>query len=288
MRYLIAFILILSACGASSAATHPLPALSKALVGSEFQYTAKAGDSLASLSSRYGIKPNVLTWRNYLTSHSRILPGDVLTIDNRHIVPEVLNDGIVINIPQRFLFYFRQGQVDSYYPVGLGQADWRTPSRAFTIVSREKDKTWYVPSSIQREMRQKGQRVRTHVPPGPRNPLGRYWLGLSIPRVGIHATIAPQSIYQFRTHGCIRLHPDDAEDLWNKVAIGDPGEIIYQPVLLARLHDGRIFLEVHRDIYRSAGSPLAQVHAMAERDDLTGHIDWDRVQEVLNESTEIA
>ena len=52
------------------------------------------------------------------------------------------------------------------------------------------------------------------MPPGPDNPLGKHWLGLSIHGYGIHGTIAPSSIYQFRTHGCIRLHPDDIAELF--------------------------------------------------------------------------
>src|SRR5207244_4257585 len=58
-----------------------------------------------------------------------------------------------------------------------------------------------------------GKPVLTHVPPSPANPLGKYWLGLSIPGVGIHGTNAPSSIYNLQTHGCIRLHPDDIEKL---------------------------------------------------------------------------
>ena len=76
----------------------------------------------------------------------------------------------------------------------------------------QRHKEWIVPESIQEEMRREGKDVLTRVPPGPDNPLGRHWIGLSIGGIGIHGTIAPSSVYHFRSHGCIRLHPDDVEE----------------------------------------------------------------------------
>ena len=104
-------------------------------------------------------------------------------------------------------------------------------------------------------MRRDGKPVLTEVPPGPDNPLGRHWIGLSLPGIGIHGTIAPSSVYSFGSHGCIRLHPDDVADLFAQVRIGTPGEIIYYPLLLAQLPDGRVFAEIHPDIYRRGVSP---------------------------------
>ncbi len=82
--------------------------------------------------------------------------------------------------------------------MAVGRADWQTPLGDFTIVIKEEDPTWDVPLSIQQEMRRAGKRVVKSVPPGPANPLGRFWLGLSLDSVGIHGTIAPLSIYSLR------------------------------------------------------------------------------------------
>jgi L,D-transpeptidase ErfK/SrfK len=98
-------------------------------------------------------------------------------------------------------------------------------------------------------MRREGEAVKTCVPPGPDNPLGSHWLGLSIGGYGIHGTIAPASIYQFRTHGCVRAHPDDIAQLFNDVSRGTPGMILYRRLMIAHI-DGKIHLEVHRDIYK--------------------------------------
>jgi L,D-transpeptidase ErfK/SrfK len=82
--------------------------------------------------------------------------------------------------------------------------------------------------------------VKTRVPPGPDNPLGQYRLGLNLAGYGIHGTLAPTSIDRFRSHGCIRLHPDDIADLFGRVPIGTPGHITYTPLILARLTNDRI------------------------------------------------
>jgi L,D-transpeptidase ErfK/SrfK len=222
------------------------------LVGGEWIHAAVSGESWATIGAREGVAPSVLAARNGRTLKSPLKAGEILVIDNRHIVPDANaapeGNDIVVNVPQRLLFLFADGRLQASYPVAVGGRNWQTPLGDFAIVLREENPTWDVPASIQEEMRRAGKRVLTRVPPGPTNPLGKYWLGLSLDAVGIHGTIAPLSIYSFATHGCIRLHPDDIEDLYAQVAEGDPGRIVYEPVLVA-LDGGDVYLEVHRDPY---------------------------------------
>ena len=100
-----------------------------------------------------------------------------------------------------------------------------------------------MPESIQEEMRQAGKEVLNRVPPGPDNPLGKYWIGLSLGSIGIHGTIAPSSVYHFQSHGCVRLHPDDIESLYTESAVGKRGRFVYFPVLVAYVQE-RLYLEV--------------------------------------------
>ncbi len=58
------------------------------------------------------------------------------------------------------------------------------------------------------------------VPPGPDNPLGTRWMGLSAPGVGIHGTDEPTSIGYSASHGCIRMQVPDAEWLFDHVDVG--------------------------------------------------------------------
>lgn len=249
------------------------PLLSEQLVGGEFTYAVQPGDSLTAIGARFGVSSTLLASRNSLAPPARLKIAQALTVDNRHIVPRAIDDGIVVNIPQRMLYLFKESQARRAYPVALGKQDWPTPSGRFKIAVKEENPVWDVPKSIQEEMRREGKVVKTCVPPGPDNPLGKHWLGLSIEGYGIHGTIAPSSIYQFQTHGCIRLHPDDVAELFPAVERGTPVLLVYQRLLLAR-SGGRVFLEVHRDIYGKQPGAERELRQLADREDLTTQIDW--------------
>jgi L,D-transpeptidase ErfK/SrfK len=250
------------------------------IVGDEWVHQVVARETWGSIAARVGVDPQVLATRNGRTVRAPLRPGDVLGIDNRHIAPAVTGDGLIVNIPQRMLFHYWQGSVDAAYPVAAGQPDWPTPLGSFSIIEMETDPVWDVPLSIQDEMRRAGKPVVTRVPPGPDNPLGKHWMRLSFGSIGLHGTTAPASIYRLATHGCIRLHPDDIEALFYRVRLGEPGEVVYQPVLAA--FDGRaVYLEVHSDPYRLAGNPLRMATQLLDRLGLTDRVDaWDVVRVV--------
>lgn len=195
------------------------------VVGSESAYTVRRGDSLTSVGARFGVTVRVLAEANGLNEGSRLQIGQLLKIDNRHIVPRVEGVTIVVNVPQTMLFWAEPDGTPRGYPIAAGKPSWKTPLGDFTAAIKETDPTWDVPPSIQEEMRREGKPVLTHVPPSPENPLGKYWIGLSIPSVGIHGTNAPSSIYSLATHGCIRLHSDDIEELFSRIEVGEPQAI---------------------------------------------------------------
>lgn len=256
------------------------PPVSDAVVGGQLTYTVKKNDSLSSVGARFGIDVRTLAELNGLKPSARLKEGQELNIDNRHIVLRALEDGIIINIPQRMLFYFESGKLVAAYPVGLGRRDWPTMTGDFEVLEKEIDKTWIVPKSIQEEMAAEGKPVKTRVPPGPSNPLGKYWIRIS-PSCGIHGTNAPASVYKFQTHGCIRLSPEDIADLFVGVTVGTPVAIVYEPILLARLPDGKVYLEVHPDVYGKAGDPLETVKRLASAADVESMIDWQEVREIV-------
>ena len=66
-----------------------------------------------------------------------------------------------------------------------------------------------------------GRRLRSR-PPGPGNPLGTRWMGISAPYVGIHGTPDAASIGYSASHGCIRMRIPDAEWLFRRVDVGTP------------------------------------------------------------------
>lgn len=66
------------------------------------------------------------------------------------------------------------------------------------------------------------KRPRAVVAPGPRNPVGVVWIGLSKTHYGIHGTPQPSLIGQTQSHGCIRLTNWDASELAGMVKAGTP------------------------------------------------------------------
>lgn len=249
------------------------------IVGGWTVYEVKAGDTLASIGARFGVARASLIEMNQLTQAGVLSIGQPLVIDNTHLAAVDPRASLTINIAQRLLVFVEQGRVTAY-PITVGRRTWPTPVGAFTIVDKETNPAWDVPTSIQQEMKAQGKPVITRMAPSPLNPLGAHWLRLSLPGIGIHGTNAPSSIYSFASHGCIRMHPDDVAALFDRVSPGTPGVLIYQPVIFG-IVGGRVWLEANRDEYQRAPNALRYVRDAAQRGGVTEVIDWNVVDEVL-------
>lgn len=269
----------------------PLPCAARAdmLVGGRTVVSAEKGACLSGLGARFGIDWQVIAEENHFDPKKMCRRGQEFSLNNSRIVPKAVHDGIIINVPDRMLYFFRNGELVNAFPVGLGlsQKEWQTPIAPFLILRKTTNPTWIVPKSIQREMERKGQPVKTEVPPGKDNPLGRYALHTSLQNVLIHETIWPTSVYQWRSHGCVRVSPEFMEAFFSQVERGMTGEIIYQPVSVAVI-DGRVFLQVDKDIYKRIPSMEKEVQARIAERGLTSVVDWAKVQEMIKKKTGIA
>jgi lipoprotein-anchoring transpeptidase ErfK/SrfK len=105
------------------------------------------------------------------------------------------------------------------FAVATGQTVYPTPLGRFQIVVKWKNPWWYPPASPWA----KGEKP---TPPGPGNPLGTRWMGLSASGVGIHGTPQDGSIGYSLSHGCIRMHIPQAEWLFDHVDVGTPVYIV--------------------------------------------------------------
>jgi lipoprotein-anchoring transpeptidase ErfK/SrfK len=120
---------------------------------------------------------------------------------------------IVIRRGSNRLLLYNGMKYRRFFAVATGQSQYPTPLGRFKIVVKWRNPWWYPPASPWAA----GQKP---VPPGPDNPLGTRWMGLSAPGVGIHGTPSDGSIGYSVSHGCIRMHIPQAEWLFNHVAIG--------------------------------------------------------------------
>ncbi len=263
------------------------PATSHTIIGKKRIYTVRKGDTLRLIGAKFGVNWRLVAQQNRLNPRKNLRPGQKLTINTRKIVPKTVQEGIVINIPDRTLYLFKNRKLEKALPVGLGMTKWndmeiwQTPTGKFRVLSKIKDPAWHVPTSIQRKMKQEGKEVKTFVPPGDDNPLGKYALKTSLPGILIHSTIIPESVYTFSSHGCIRVLPGNMEDIFNAVPVNTSGEIIYQPVKFALSDDGRVFLEVHRDIYDRYENLRELTKNLIIRNNAESKVDWNKVNASL-------
>jgi lipoprotein-anchoring transpeptidase ErfK/SrfK len=100
------------------------------------------------------------------------------------------------------------------FEVATGQSTYPSPLGHFEVVIKERDPWWYPPVGSA------WAAGKQPVPPGPGNPLGTRWMGLSAPNVGIHGTPDAASIGYSASHGCIRMRIPEAEWLFNHVEVG--------------------------------------------------------------------
>jgi lipoprotein-anchoring transpeptidase ErfK/SrfK len=126
---------------------------------------------------------------------------------------------IVIHRGANRLYLYEGMHLFRIFPVATGQSIYPTPLGNFQIIVKWKNPWWYPPASPWAA----GEKP---VPPGPNNPLGTRWMGISSPGVGIHGTNNDASIGYSVSHGCIRMHVHDAEWLFNQVNIGTPVFIV--------------------------------------------------------------
>jgi L,D-transpeptidase catalytic domain len=148
-----------------------------------------------------------------LSSHSR-RPVVVKALVLKPAVTR-LNYGpiVVIRRESKGLYLYNGMRLVKTFGVATGQSSFPTPLGRFTVVTKARNPWWYPPDS-------EWARGEKPVPPGPGNPLGTRWMGLSAPGIGMHGTPDSASIGYSASHGCIRMHIPSAEWLFNHIDVG--------------------------------------------------------------------
>jgi lipoprotein-anchoring transpeptidase ErfK/SrfK len=126
---------------------------------------------------------------------------------------------VVIRRESKRLHFYRGMRLSKVFGVATGQSSYPTPIGHFTIVTMQRNPWWYPPDA-------EWARDQEPVPPGPGNPLGTRWMGLSVSAVGMHGTPDAASIGYSASHGCIRMRIAEAEWLFNRVRVGTPVFIV--------------------------------------------------------------
>lgn len=101
----------------------------------------------------------------------------------------------------------------------------KLPSRDATVVVTAPNPIYTFDPKMWPEVKEKVS-SKLEIPPGPRNPVGRFWIGLSLDGYGMHGTPNPELIGKTGSHGCFRLANWDAIRLGRMVRVGTPVKFV--------------------------------------------------------------
>jgi hypothetical protein len=161
-----------------------------------------------------------------------------LCFSNVFAAEETSNYNVQINVASRTLRLFSGGSIVKEYPIAVGKPSTKTPLGNFEIKNKFVNPYW------------KG------VAPGPNNPLGIRWMGISIRggSYGIHGNNTPTSISTFASGGCIRMYNNDVEELYSIIGVKTPVQIIYEDI------------EIKHDMYTDAPVVIIYPDAYKKKD----------------------
>lgn len=229
------------------------------MIGTDTSYTVQRGQNLANIARKSGVGLEHLTFANQLPVQLTATKKQHLRVPLRRILPrERVDNGLVINLPERGGYVFKDGQFAGFFPIAIGTLNRKTPMGHFKVISMQANPTWYPPAWAGRD---------SPVPPGEDNPLGDRWIGLNSPGLGLHATNAPDSVGGDVSHGCMRTYPGIAHKLFKYVHKGMPVWVIYEPVKFGNDETGRLTAQVFPDVYQHNNS-LSRAQAVLRREGL--------------------
>jgi L,D-transpeptidase ErfK/SrfK len=242
------------------------------------------GDTLPDIARHFSLGINEISAANPEVDVWVPEAGERVTLPLSFILPDAPRKGIVVNLAAMRLFQYKEDGTSLWvttYPIGIGTSERPTPTGTMHVARKAVRPTWYVPASIAREHREKGDILPAAVPPGPENPLGEYALYLNKSRYLIHGTNKPASIGLTATNGCLRLYPENVKMLFDDTPVKTPVLIVNQPYLIGQ-RNGVLYLEAHSPLEGSGALALKKLHAKLraiEKNARRG-LDWKKVKEV--------
>lgn len=250
LRRLLSLAIGLTLSAPLSATTFEITEPGASVIGHNMVLYSRSEDTLLDIGRQFD-----LGYRDITDANPEVdawLPGEntPVVLPTRYILPEGPKEGVVINIAEMRLFYYPKVEKGEKlrvitHPIGIGREGWATPLGKARITQKIKDPSWTPPESIRKEHAEKGDILPRVVPAGPDNPLGAYAMRLSMPGYLLHGTNKPYGVGLRVSHGCIRLFPEDIENMFNITPSNTPVEIVYQPHK-AGVRNGKLYLEAHR------------------------------------------
>jgi len=242
------------------------------------------GDTLPDIARHFSLGINEISAANPGVDVWVPEAGERIILPLSFILPDAPRKGIVVNLAAMRLFRYTGDGTSLWvatYPIGVGTSERPTPTGAMHVVRKAVRPTWYVPASIARDHRKKGDILPPAVPPGPENPLGEYALYLSRSGYLIHGTNKPASIGLTATNGCMRLYPENVKKLFDDTPVKTPVLIVNQPYLIGQ-RSGVLYLEAHSPLEATDAPALRKLYAKLRAVEKSAgrRLDWKKIKEV--------
>jgi L,D-transpeptidase ErfK/SrfK len=281
---LIAVACALAAAPAiASADVYRLPSPNDSVIGVPFYVKADSKHTLLDIGRHHGLGYDEMEQANPDVDMWVPRGGEDVMVPTQHVLPNGTRNGIVLNLAEKRMYYYRTPTEIETFSAGTGRDGWETPVGSYTIIEKIKDPTWTPPASIRKEHAEKGDILPAVVPAGPDNPLGMFALRLSNPSYLLHGTNKPWGVGMQVSHGCTRMYPEDIERLFGQVETGTPVTIVDQPYKVGWLGD-KLYLEVnaHNDASKNRSVTEIIPASIANADGVI--VDWDEVRRAQAEN----
>jgi lipoprotein-anchoring transpeptidase ErfK/SrfK len=146
--------------------------------------------------------------------------GLPVQVTQPQIPTSAFKKAILVRTISNTLTFYADGKIKKRYAVATGTGGYPTPHGQFQITLKRMHPSWVNPHAPW------SAGMPEYIPPGPNNPLGTRAMNLSASGIRIHGTPDDGSIGSNASHGCIRMHIHDAEELFEMVDVGTPVVII--------------------------------------------------------------
>ena len=182
-------------------------------------YEVQSGDNLTAIGVELNTTQGLLMRANNIDNPAGLRVGQRL----KHTPKDFR---IVIERSTKRLFLLDNDGIFKRYDVGLGRPGQETVLGSYRVGNKQKDPTWFKPGY-------------GPIPPNdPRNELATRWMPMvpeeeGLPTdLGIHGTIAPETIGEYDSNGCVRMYTEEVEELYDLVVRATPVEVVevFSPV----------------------------------------------------------